>query len=216
MPTLRPSFSLGWVILLALVDGVLIGFLTVGAAVALFTDSFDNTDNTFTTLACFTGDTGFADPTAAAADTGGDGDGFELNPTDAFADGGGYASNIDGAGDRHRYYSYGFSISSSCAIEGIEARLDWWLDDTLGTNSMSVELSWDGGASWTSAKTDSIETTTEHTATLGGSADTWGRTWAVSELSDANFRVRLTTSSTDGNRDFFLDWVPVKVYYAAP
>jgi hypothetical protein len=216
MPTLRRSFGLGGLILLALVDGVLIGLFTAGAALALFTDTFDNTENTFTTLACFTGDTGFADPTTAATDTGGDGDGFELNPTNAFADGGGYASNIDGAGDRQRYYNYGLSISSSCAIEGIEVRLDWWLDSTDQTNSMSAELSWDGGTSWTSAKTDSTETTTEHTATLGSSADKWGRTWAVSELNDANFRVRLTSNSDSSSRDFYLDWVPVKVYYAMP
>jgi len=49
MPRPRRSFSLGWVILLALVDGVLIGFLTVGAALAVWTDVFNNTNNTLTT-----------------------------------------------------------------------------------------------------------------------------------------------------------------------
>ena len=49
MPTLRPSFSLGWVILLALVDGVLIAVFSAGVALALFTDVFDNTDNAFGT-----------------------------------------------------------------------------------------------------------------------------------------------------------------------
>jgi len=34
----------------------------------------------------------------------------------------------------------------------------------------------------------------------------------VAELSDANFRVRLTSNSSDSLRDFYLDWVPVKVY----
>jgi hypothetical protein len=213
-PFARRTFSLA---VLALVLALAVGaggFLAAWAAT--FTDQASVTDNTFTTLTCFTGDTGFTDPTAGATDSGGDGDGFELNSINAFADGGGYASNIDGAGDRHRFYDYGFSISSDCAIQGIEVRLDWWLDDTFGTNSMSVELSWDGGASWTSAKTDSTETTTEHTATLGGSADTWGRSWTPSELSDANFRVRLTCNSTISARDFYLDWVPVKVYQALP
>jgi hypothetical protein len=186
------------------------------ARAATFTDQASVPNNTFTTLACFTGDTGFTDPTATATDTGGDGDGFELNPTNAFSDGGGNATNENGADDRQRYYNYGFSISSDCAIEGIEVRLDWWLDDTIGTNSMSVELSWDGGTSWTTAKEDTQETTSEHSVVLGGPADTWGRSWSASELNDASFRVRLTSNSTSAFRDFYLDWVPVKVYHALP
>jgi hypothetical protein len=35
----------------------------------------------------------------------------------------------------------------------------------------------------------------------------------VPELSDANFRVRVTSDSDSSLPDFFLDWVPVKVYY---
>ena len=156
--------------------------------------------------------TGYKDPTAEAADTGGDNDGFELNPTDAFTDGSAFASNINGAGDRHRFHNYGFSIESVCAINGIEVRLDWWLDATGGNNSMDVELSWDGGSSWTAAKTDSVESTTEHTSILGGSSDDWGRTWSASEFNDSNFRVRVTPNGV-GGRNFFLDWVPVRVHF---
>ena len=162
---------------------------------------------------CTPGDTGFLDPTAQAFDTGGDGDGFELNPTNAFADGGGNASNMNGKGDRHRFYDYGISISGNCSIRGIEVRLDWWLDAINGASSMQVELSWDGGASWTAAKTDTEETTAEHTGTLGSDTDLWGRTWALSDIDNANFRARLTSNSTVSGKDFFLDWVPVKVHY---
>ena len=82
-----------------------------------------------------------------------------------------------------------------------------------GGSSMDVKLSWDGGSSWTTAKTDSVESTTERTATLGGSADTWGRTWAVSDFDDSNFRLRAATNGA-GGPTYYLDWVPVKVYYA--
>ncbi len=92
-------------------------------------------------------------------------------------------------------------------------RLDWWLDDILDTNSMDVELSWDGGTSWTAPHTDTVESTTEHTTVLGGASDTWGHAWTPAELSNTNFRVRLTSNSSGSTRDFFLDWVPVKVYY---
>ena len=169
-------------------------------------------DSSYFSCTCTSGDTSFKSPAAQAADTGGNGDGFELDPTNAFADGGGNASNIGGDGDRHRYHDYGFSIKNSCAISGIEVRLDWWLDSLGGSNSMDVELSWDGGASWTAAKTDIVESTTEHTTILGSSSDTWGRAWAATEFTDASFRARLTTNGV-GGRNYFLDWVPVKVYY---
>ena len=164
---------------------------------------------------CIPGDTGFVSPSAEAFDTGGDGDGFELNATDAFADDAAFASNMNGSGDRHRYYDYGFSIPLGCAVSGIEVRLDWWLDDVNGNNSLEVELSWDGGTSWTAAKIDAQETTTEHTVILGGSVDDWGRTWSPADFNDANFRVRVT-SQGNGQRDWFLEWVSVKVTYPVP
>ena len=160
------------------------------------------------------GDTGWKSPTADVADNT-SGNGFETDPTYAYADGTpGAASNVDGAGDRHLYYDYGFSILSDANIEGIEVRLDWWLDSVDGTNSMNVDLSWDGGSSWTSAATDNVGSTTELTASLGGPTDKWGHSWIPSEFSNANFRARVTCNSDDPNRDFYLDWIPVIVYYA--
>jgi hypothetical protein len=170
-------------------------------------------DSGFFICTCTAGDSGLSDPAAEAADTGGDGDGYELNPTNAFGDAGGFATNMNGDDDRHRFYNYGFSISNACAISGIEVRLDWWVDATGGSISMDVDLSWDSGTSWTAAKTDTDETTTEHTVTLGSSSDTWGRTWSVSDFTNANFRVR-TTMNGVGGRNYFLDWLPVKVHYA--
>jgi len=193
---------------------------TVEPAVGVLVDQQTNPSNSFATAAsfgCTTGNTGFLNPTAEAFDTGGDNDGFELNATNAFLDDASFASNINGGGDRHRFYNYSFTINASCAIQGIEVRLDWWLDAIQAVNSIDVELSWDDGTSWTAAQTDTVESTTEHTTILGGSADTWGRTWAVAEFDDANFRVRVTSTSSGGssqNRDFFLDWVPVKVYFS--
>ncbi|MFZ5916154.1 MAG: hypothetical protein ACOYZ7_04415 [Chloroflexota bacterium] len=171
--------------------------------------------------AAWAANTGWRSPTANAADYGGDGNGFERNPTNAYADGGGYAESRDNGvllGDqteRHRYYNYGLNVPTGATIYGIEVRLDWWLDSTSDTNTMSVELSWDGGSSWTSAKTDSQETTSEHTVILGSTSDTWGRTWSPSDFSNANFRVRILNYSSNvwGSRDFRLDWVPVRVTY---
>ena len=89
-------------------------------------------DSNYFSCTCTAGDSGFSDPSAEAADTGGDNDGYDLNPTDAFSDGIAYASNLNGDDDRHRFYNYGFSIHGACAISGIEVRLDWWLDSRAG------------------------------------------------------------------------------------
>jgi hypothetical protein len=48
---------------------------------------------------------------------------------------------------------------------------------------------------------------------LGGAADKWGRTWSVAEMSNANFRVRVTDVASNTARDFSLDWVAVRVSY---
>jgi hypothetical protein len=82
---------------------------------------------------------------------------------------------------------------------------------------MCVQLSWNGGASWTSGgsgiKTTGQLTATETTYVLGGTDDEWGENWNVNELSNANLRIRVTNVSNDTSGDFFLDWVAVNVYY---
>ena len=163
-------------------------------------------------------DTGWVNPQSNAATYGGDNNGFESNPWDAYANGGGYAYNNNGEGDRHLYYGYNFSgIPSGATIDGIEVRLDWWVDFTTGTNDIGVELSWDGGSTWTSAQNTSGDSTSQSTSILGGSSDNWGHTWTTNELSSTNFRVRLTCNCSGyyfcGYQDFSLDWVPVRVTY---
>jgi hypothetical protein len=163
------------------------------------------------TPVCVTGSTSLRNPASQIADS--DGDGFETGAVNGFADDTAFALNLDGAADQHRYFDYGLSYPSNCQLLGISVRLDWWLDSIANVNSLSAELSWDGGTTWTAALTDTVESTTEHTTTLGGAADTWSRVWTLTEFSDANFRVRLTANSTDPARDFFLDWVAVELQY---
>ena len=168
------------------------------------------------TPACGTGDTGYLNPSANAPDAGGWGDGFETNPAGAYTSGGGYAQDAFSIGDQQRYYNYHVNLPAGCVVTGIAVRLDWWLNQTLwwGT-SLSVDLSWDGGTTWTARKTDPVQTTTLHTAILGGPGDTWGRAWSAGDLSDANFRVRVTTGGGFFST-FYLDWVPLRVYDGAP
>jgi len=87
------------------------------------------------------------------------------------------------------------------------------VDSTTGAPKICVQLSWDGGATWTPAKSTATLSTRETTYILGGVVDTWGRTWSSGDLSDANFRVRVADVASSTTRDFSLDWVAVRVRY---
>lgn len=124
-------------------------------------------------------------------------EGFENNPEGAYDDGVSEASSVcQGVPESHDYWDYNLGVPAGALINGIEVRLDWWLDKSA-TSAMNVELSWDGGNSWTTAKMDSNPSTTERTAILGGPLDNWGHTWTANELND-NLRVRVTHSTTGG------------------
>lgn len=170
-------------------------------------------------------DTGFVNPTANAADTGGDGNGFESNPTRAYTSdsqfatdtnsGNGTGTNCTGADkDKHRFYNYGFNLPTGTTINGIEVRLDAKADSTSNSPVMCVQLSWDGGTTWTAAKTTNTLTTNTASYILGGAADTWGRTWNDTNFTNANFRVRVIDVSSSTSRDFSLDWAAVNVHFS--
>ena len=115
--------------------------------------------------------------------------------------------------DQHRYYNYNFNIPATAVIKGIQVRLDARADATSGSPKICVQLSWDGGTTWTTAKSTTNLSTTEATYTLGSIADTWGRTWSSGNFSNANFRIRVIDVASNTSRDFFLDYVAVNVTY---
>jgi hypothetical protein len=114
--------------------------------------------------------------------------------------------------DRHRFFDFGLAIPEGSAIAGIEVRLDARADSTAGSPRMCVQLSWDGGATWTAAKATGTLGTSLGTFILGGAADGWGRTWSAAHLANANFRLRVITVAGSTARDFFLDWVAVRAH----
>jgi hypothetical protein len=186
---------------------------------ATFTPTATNTPGSSTS-------TGYLAPSAQAAQTSGAGDnnGYEGGPTDAFADGGPEATDTNSGTnkntsctntgkDKHHFYDYNFNLPSTAVIQGIEVRLDARADSNGGAPRLCIEISWNGGASWTAVKNTSNITTTQATYILGGAADTWGRTWTAGDFSNANFRIRVTDVSNNANRDFFLDYIAVNVAY---
>jgi len=170
-----------------------------------------------------TGNTGWLSPTANVAQSGGDGNGYQTSPTNAYADDGVFAvdtnsgtntstSCTNSGKDRHNFYNYNISIPGT-TIDGIEVRLDARTDSTSGSPRICVQLSWDGGITWTNTKNTTTLTTNEATYILGGAADKWGHTWTTGNLSNANFRVRVINVASSTARDFSLDWIAVRVTY---
>ncbi|MBI4670411.1 MAG: S8 family serine peptidase [Chloroflexi bacterium] len=167
--------------------------------------------------------TGWLSPTANAAQTGGDNNGYQTSPTNAYSDNAAFAVDTNSGNgtstsctnakkDKHNFYNYNVSIPGT-VVDGIEVRLDAKADATSGAPKICIQLSWDGGATWTTAKQTTTLTTGEVTYTLGGAADTWSRTWTTANFSNTNFRVRVINVASSTARDFSLDWVAVRVTY---
>lgn len=170
--------------------------------------------------------TGFRAPTANSPVTSGSGDnnGFEVSPANAGADDGLYAvDNNSGSGtqtsctnlrkDRHIFRNYGFALPAGAAVSGIEVRLGARADSTTGSPRFCVELSWDGGVTWTAPQASGVINTSKGNYIVGGAGDTWGRAWSSADLADGGFRLRLTSVAGSTARDFSLDFVGVQVRY---
>ena len=186
---------------------------------ATFTPTATNTPSPVTS-------TGYLAPTSHAAQTSsaGDNNGFQTNPTNAFNDNSVFAVDTNsGTGtstsctnngkDKHHFFNYNINLPGTAVIQGIQVRLDARADATGGSPRICVQISWNGGSSWTTAKQTTNLTTSEVTYTLGSPSDTWGRTWAVGNFSNANFRIRVINVASNTSRDFSLDYIAVNVTY---
>ena len=82
------------------------------------------------------------------------------------------------------------------------------------SGTLDMNLSWNNGVGWTSAKTVTM-TSTETATTLGNATDAWGRTWTASDFADGNFILRVTNNFSNGITAS-LNYSTVKVYYSIP
>jgi hypothetical protein len=170
--------------------------------------------------------TGLLSPAANGAQTtaAGDNNGYQTNPANAYANDLSVATDTNSGTnnnnscankgkDKHSYANYNFNIPATASIQGIEVRLDARADSTSGSPKLCIRLSWNGGSTWTAAKSTTTLSTTEFTYTLGGTADAWGRAWIPANFNNANFRVQVIDVASNTSRDFFLDYVAVNVTY---
>ena len=168
--------------------------------------------------------TGFLSPSWNVAQTGGDGNGYEVSAANIYTDDGLFAvDNNSGTGtstsctnsgkDKHRFSNYNIVLPNGATVKGIQVQLHAKADSTSGSPKLCVQLSWDGGTTWTSAKSTATLTTVEAAYLLGGTADTWGHTWTTGQFGNSAFIVRVIDVSSSTSRDFSLDWVSVQVTY---
>ena len=170
--------------------------------------------------------TGFLSPSANAAQASGAGDnnGYQTSPANAYGndslvatdpDSGTNksASCTDNGKDKHNYFNYNLNIPVTAVIRGIQVRLDARADAPSGSPKICVQLSSDGGITWTTVKSTPTLSTTEATYILGGTSDTWGRTWSAGNFNNASFRVRVINVASIPSLDFLLDYVAVNVTY---
>ena len=120
----------------------------------------------------------------------------------------------DATKDQHRFWGYALGLPGAVtSINGIRVRADLALNNASGTTNLCAQLSWDGGTTWTSIKTQAVPAAAETTYVFGSTSDTWGRTWTLAQLNTTNFRVRIIDASSLTTKQFQLDYVAVSVTY---
>ncbi len=134
-------------------------------------------------------------------------------------------------GDQQQWNTFGLLSGSggvpndaTLMIDGLEVQLaNVYLTGTgTSTNcTLRAEVSWNSGASWSTAQTTSALDNTKTTVkTLGGPGSTagWGvHVWQRADFSDTSFRVRLTwyegNSQCASSATVYLDQLLVRVTY---
>lgn len=179
---------------------------------------------------------------AAITSNAGDNNGFEGTggagtPKDPYTNNGGYIvstnSGVFGAGtptpstsyvcgddrfDQHKICGFGHSVTASNDVTGITVVTDGTIDNVVASHpGFCVDLSIDNGATWPSdckCQEFTINSPDEQ-FTLGSSSDPWGMTWHGSDVSSANFCVRITMTTQNVLRDHSLDDVTTQIESAA-
>ncbi|MGE5595317.1 MAG: hypothetical protein ACM3S1_04700, partial [Hyphomicrobiales bacterium] len=183
------------------------GLLLLAAffAVAIATLGGTAVRNTFTADAA---DTGFVNGTTAS--------GTCSNPTGSLTAGSLSADCDDGENVVVSGFNLG-SVPSNAGDIGFVVSVTG-SSSNPGGDKFKAALSWDGGTAYTPQK-DSSNVQSSSPDDYGipskGECDSFGHNWSVSELSAANFRVRVTADPNSSD-PMYIDHVQVKVCWTEP
>lgn len=78
---------------------------------------------------------------------------------------------------------------------------------------VKVDMSFNSGTNWSTSSTAKLPDT-DTAFSLGGTNDTWGRTWTGNDFTNGNFVLRLTNNATSGNT-VSVDYLKVRVHYVS-
>ncbi len=112
---------------------------------------------------------------------------------------------------KQSYTGFSFGIPGSNTIQGIAVKLD--ASGTTADGTIDVSISWDNGNSYTTAKATPTLSGSDVVYTVGGVADTWGRSWSAGEFSSGNFILRV--AAQPASNTVRLDALEVRVYHQA-
>jgi hypothetical protein len=164
------------------------------------------------TAAVFAADSGLTPPTTYTTGTAGSSWG---TPENGLASDDLYATAAQ-SGRWVSYSGFTFSFPPGSIINGIEVSLEGYSP----TRQANIDLSWDGGTTYTTGAGTGVKTTaftgSDAVHAFGGPTDSWGNahTWTLSDFAgspNTTFRVRLTAGTGTGN--IFVDQVQVRIYY---
>lgn len=129
---------------------------------------------------------------------------------------GGTVATVTAQNSLHVYGTFNITaLHPGSTITGISVLSDAWNSGT-GTGRLGLELSWDGGVTWTTPQQTANLPALEATQIVGGPADLWGRAgWVETELSNANFRVRVESKRVGAaGPSWNLDFLRVTIHYS--
>ncbi len=125
-------------------------------------------------------------------------------------------ASMSGTPSSQAWSGFDLQLPGNALYDGIEVTLEKSASYLLSGSTLGVELSWDGGNTYThTGNTVSFQNASDNTVTFGGRTDTWGRSWSYDDFGSESFRVRLRGSvpGDSSSRYIYIDQIQVRVYY---
>jgi hypothetical protein len=180
--------------------------------------SLDGLQTTTTTNTTYTStDSGWKLPGTAVAGGAWSGTGNLTTNNNSYA-----TSNTNNQQQQWRDFGLAPTLAANQSMTtpiGIEVRFTKAnVSATCANSQIRVDLSWNGGATWSSTQTTANLTTTNLNVTFGSAANTtvWGaHSWTYSDFTDTNFRIRFTAlkGCATAGTTLRLDMLEIRVSY---
>ena len=140
------------------------------------------------------------------------------NPTRAYISDNSYATDTVN-GHQQGYSGFNLPVAPTSTISGVSIEVEAKSSDTSGCQ-VGVEVSSDGGTTFSSSGSVSNVTGSDTFYTLGGATSLWGKAWSSSDFTAGSFVVRLQNidpgNACINNSTLSIDRVRARVYSSAP